>query len=391
MRVAQLCAAGDSDGFRGTVSDPVRVRTPQNITGGAIAYVKWAHAAGERGPNGEPLRHREDFFVSQYCRDWFKKFVEKMLTRRNTVTGLEYRDDPAIFAWELINEPRVQGDATGDILQEWIEEMASYAKTLDQRHMLTVGLEGFYGVSEPSRAADENPVGGAEQMGGDYTRNFYVPEIDFACIHLWVDLWLFCDEQCKSRFADRWIAGHLEVSRDRFNKPVLLEEFGKWKPLQERDDFFKKAFEVSLPPSSPVSSHAGGSMFWHMDPTAYPYNEDGFTVQAQVDTTTAAIVRGAYQAATATRDASGAASPSTSTAPRPSRPSRPSRPYGSPRKAVQGEADANVSSPPVYRSPSSHGAGTSAPGAIPRYRFESVPSSDAPSRGEARPDADPEG
>lgn len=40
-----------------------------------------------------------------------------MLTRRNIYTGIEYRDDPTIFAWELINEPRCMTDPSGDTLQ----------------------------------------------------------------------------------------------------------------------------------------------------------------------------------------------------------------------------------------------------------------------------------
>ena len=39
-----------------------------------------------------------------------------MLTRKNTITGIEYRDDPIIFGWELINEPRCMSDPTGDTL-----------------------------------------------------------------------------------------------------------------------------------------------------------------------------------------------------------------------------------------------------------------------------------
>ena len=83
---------------------------PHSFAGGAMAYVKWAHAAGEQGPNGEQLRRREDFFTSNMCRTWFKQFVSMMLSRTNTVTQTSYRDDASIFAWELINEPRVMGD-----------------------------------------------------------------------------------------------------------------------------------------------------------------------------------------------------------------------------------------------------------------------------------------
>jgi len=238
---------------------------PHSFAGGAMAYVKWAHAAGEQGPNGEQLRRREDFFTSNMCRTWFKQFVSMMLSRTNTVTQTSYRDDASIFAWELINEPRVMGDGSGDTLQEWIEDMSAFAKGLDEKHLLTVGSEGFYGSwSADSQRKDENPVNWAETMGGDFTRNFQTRSLDFACIHIWVDLWLCCDEVCKLKFAERWIARHLEASRDGFDKPVLLEEFGKWKPLDFRDAFFRKTFQVSLPPNSPVSSHAGGSLFWHM-------------------------------------------------------------------------------------------------------------------------------
>ena len=389
--------------------------------GGAMAYVKWAHATGETGPNGEPLRHREDFFTSNMCRDWFKKFISKMLSRTNTVTGLPYRDDPSIFAWELINEPRVMGDSTGDILQNWIEEMAVFAKGLDEKHLLTVGTEGFYGQSDSEQSKSENPVGGAEKMGSDFTRNFLTSSLDFASVHMWVDLWLFCDEVCKLNFAERWIAGHLEVSRDGFDKPVILEEFGKWKPLEVRDAFFQKSFEVSLPPTSPVSSHAGGSLFWHMDPANYPYNEDGFSVQAKVETDVARIVKAAAQNAydsdtystfaravgESMEDFSGSASETSTSDVGTSTPSAPSNPpaqvaapsnlpaqsYSSSPTSSSPDSGTDPEKPVVYMSPSahSHGAGSDAPGAIPRYKFDSVPTSGAPARQDTDVDKEPEG
>lgn len=59
----------------------------------------------------------------------------------NTVTGVAYRDDPTIFAWELINEPRVSSDGSGDTLQAWIEEMSAGIKAVDPHHMVTTGVE----------------------------------------------------------------------------------------------------------------------------------------------------------------------------------------------------------------------------------------------------------
>jgi len=43
--------------------------------------------------------------------------VQTLLTRKNHLTGVEYRDDPTILAWELMNEPRCTTDPSGDTLQ----------------------------------------------------------------------------------------------------------------------------------------------------------------------------------------------------------------------------------------------------------------------------------
>jgi len=42
----------------------------------------------------------------------YKENIRKVIQRVNVFTGVMYRDDPTIMAWELINEPR-QGGARG--------------------------------------------------------------------------------------------------------------------------------------------------------------------------------------------------------------------------------------------------------------------------------------
>lgn len=51
------------------------------------------------------------------CRSAFKAFVSKIVMRRNHITGQLYRDDPAILAWDLVNEPYNPGDASGQVLR----------------------------------------------------------------------------------------------------------------------------------------------------------------------------------------------------------------------------------------------------------------------------------
>jgi endo-1,4-beta-mannosidase len=46
----------------------------------------------------------------------YKNYVRSIVTRRNSVTGRIYKDDPTIMAWDLANEPFAPGDDTGNNL-----------------------------------------------------------------------------------------------------------------------------------------------------------------------------------------------------------------------------------------------------------------------------------
>ena len=47
--------------------------------------------------------------MSPQLREWYKDWAATLIARVNTITGVAYRDEPAIFAWELANEPRCYG------------------------------------------------------------------------------------------------------------------------------------------------------------------------------------------------------------------------------------------------------------------------------------------
>ncbi len=73
-----------------------------------------------------------DFWNDPKAKSDFKTFLSWLLNRKNTVTGVLYKDDPTIMAWELGNE-------IDKASPEWIHEMAAYIKQHDPNHLIVDG------------------------------------------------------------------------------------------------------------------------------------------------------------------------------------------------------------------------------------------------------------
>ncbi|KAG0455144.1 hypothetical protein HPP92_024436 [Vanilla planifolia] len=232
--------------------------------GGKAQYVKWAWEAGLSLSSSN-----DSFFSDPSIRNYFKNYIKAILTRRNHLSGLQYRDDPTIFGWELMNEPHCPSDPTGDTLQKWIEEMANYVKSIDKKHLVTVGFEGFYGPASPEKMKI-NPAEHFNKLGVDFCRNSKVAAIDFTSVHIYPDQWLpqGTDQEEKKRFVSRWVASHIEDGQRELNKPVLFTEFGfssKNKNFSESHmiEFYKHIFDIIY--KSAVKKGAGaGSFIWQL-------------------------------------------------------------------------------------------------------------------------------
>ena len=48
------------------------------------------------------------FFTDADAKRIYKENVKFAVTRKNSVNGRVYKDDPTIFAWGLLNEPRCE-------------------------------------------------------------------------------------------------------------------------------------------------------------------------------------------------------------------------------------------------------------------------------------------
>ena len=99
--------------------------------GGIDQYVEWSPTAS---------RH-QDFFTDVGAFELYENTFETLANRVNSITGVAYKDDPTIMAWNLANEARCQG-CDSRVMQSWIERVCASFKARDPNHLVGIGYEG---------------------------------------------------------------------------------------------------------------------------------------------------------------------------------------------------------------------------------------------------------
>jgi mannan endo-1,4-beta-mannosidase len=216
-------------------------------TGGVTQYLRWAginDAADDSRPFGINNEKAILFYSNPETRRLYREHINKLATRRNTVTGVLYRDDPTIFGWELMNEAQV---ITGRWAERraWISEMSQYLKSLDPNHMIAPGDWGY-------RSAAERREWLADHM---------LPTIDYCDVHLYPrdDHNSFVEVPAALKdFVDNRVAAANAVS-----KPLVFGEFGMgpegFNNFSEID-WYRAFFDAN------VRAGSAGAMFWILTP-----------------------------------------------------------------------------------------------------------------------------
>ncbi|XP_077220578.1 glycosyl hydrolase superfamily protein [Tasmannia lanceolata] len=241
--------------------------------GGKKQYVDWARNQGQY------LSSDDDFFSNPVVKGYYKNHVKAVLTRFNSMTGVAYKDDPTIFAWELMNEPRCTSDPSGRTIQAWITEMAAYVKSIDSNHLLEAGLEGFYGESSPQRK-QFNP---GFQVGTDFISNNQISGIDFVTVHSYPDQWLSSsNDQAQLSFLENWLSVHIQDVQNTLRKPLLLAEFGKSSKdpgfnNYQRDMVFSTVYNKIFSSARSGGAAAGG-LFWQLLTEGMDNFRDGYEI-----------------------------------------------------------------------------------------------------------------
>jgi len=65
--------------------------------------------------------------------------------------------------------------------------MSTFLKEIDEKHLVTVGFEGFYGPKNAKSSL--NPSEWEATLGTDFIRDNDIPTVDFASFHMYPDQW----------------------------------------------------------------------------------------------------------------------------------------------------------------------------------------------------------
>jgi mannan endo-1,4-beta-mannosidase len=166
------------------------------------------------------------FYTDETLKNHYKDWVRHVVTRRNSMSGLAYSDDPTIMAWELLNEPRLQtGTPPEKIICDWVWDMAAFIKSLDANHLVCTGEEGF--LADPNATEPHAWINNGHD-GIDFRCNIQSPNIDFATIHTYPDQWGMSPPDGYVWLAENFIKHRAEIAH-ALGKPIILEEYGQGK------------------------------------------------------------------------------------------------------------------------------------------------------------------
>lgn len=204
--------------------------------GGMLTYVKWHNDLFGTSYSG-----RGQFYTNETIKTWYKNWVEHVVNRTNTITGVPYKEDPVIFAWQLANEP------DGANVHIWADEMSAYLKNdLGVSQMVSVGAQGSLGHAPSTLTINKDTADGRiaddddfhyefvrQGVGGNYygygtSVNHWailqLEHIDYSTAHLYPDHWRIPPDRA-IEYGEKFIRDHAALAK-YWGMPLILEEFG---------------------------------------------------------------------------------------------------------------------------------------------------------------------
>jgi mannan endo-1,4-beta-mannosidase len=305
-------------------------------------------------PSGDPANGA--FFDPSVCAGCLADYefeVNYALNRVNHYTGVAYKNDPTIFSWELMNEPRHQNqtvnpdNTTGTIFRAWEDKVGAYIRTMDTNHMIDNGIEG---------------QGSAYGYGGDngvpFVYECQSAYIDFCSAHIyptegWANLTVAATQTLVARY--------ISDAHNTAGKPMFLGEFNVTSSV-------RSTYWSAIYSTMETNNGDADAFWWYMNSS-----KDGLYGvmhgDAALSVFTAHSNADKAKSGTPTTTASPSASPTRTPAPSAS-PTRTPAPSASPTRTPAPSASASgtptpSASPTRTPAPSASASGTPTPSATP--------------------------
>ena len=193
--------------------------------------------------------------------EMYYNYIRSIVSRKNSITGRSYKDEPAIMAWQLCNEPRPFAKDNKAAFAKWISGAAALIKSIDPNHLVSTGSEGYIGCEVDMELCKE--------IHAD-------KNIDYLTIHIWPVNWGWAprsnpDSGIENACIEsgKYIAEHIELAK-QLDKPLVIEEFGYSRkdnlsgtgiPTDSRDIFYRYIFE-QVKESAANNGVISGCNFW---------------------------------------------------------------------------------------------------------------------------------
>ncbi len=230
--------------------------------GGMDQYVRW-----------KGLTYHDQFYTDPTIRQWYKDWISHLLNHVNSYTGIAYKDDATILTWELANEERCAGygvypqspsGCTTRVITNWAADVSQYIKTIDRKHLVSSGSEGFYCDNPHS---DDFTINCSQ--GVDSNALAAIPDMDVISYHVYPDAYGKTPE-----WGLQWIERHIADSHRVGDRAVA----GEWGILEKniRNPVYNRWEQAIL------SDDSTGALYWILsgkedNGTLYP-DYDGYTV-----------------------------------------------------------------------------------------------------------------
>jgi mannan endo-1,4-beta-mannosidase len=174
----------------------------------------------------------------------------QLAMHRSSIDGTQRSVDPALLSWELINEPRLEGQTNSSLVAGWTQDVGQNLSSLDTHHLVSIGTEGF---TSGFTGAYYN-----ESHGASLNSLCSLDVITLCSAHLYPKyLGTSTSNTDLNTAIKRW-----RSIADALNKPIMLGEVGYDLNTPNSSSISRTQFYRSVAQS--VSANAlDGAMLWN--------------------------------------------------------------------------------------------------------------------------------